>query len=72
MAAQAINLRSLKIIANQSSRSTLTKYIQGVPTPREILKETLRFIWQENTTNLLLSNERKSHHKACSTIINCR
>ena len=52
--------------------SILTKYIQGVPTPREILKETLRFIWQENTTNLLLSNERKSHRKACSTIINCR
>ena len=41
MIAQANNFSSLKIKANQSSRSTLTKYVQVVAIPCETPNETL-------------------------------
>ena len=43
MIAQAINSSSLKIKENQSSRSTLAKYIQGVVTPLVTPSETFPF-----------------------------
>ena len=66
MIAQAINSSSLKIKANQSSRSTLSKYIQGVVTPFETTSETLSFwpetrpdsFWQDDYENPLLSSYR--------------